>query len=70
MLMKNKIVGQTLKSFGRCENKSKNWLQGIVTQEYLEKKIAWILRQKCFIEEGLIRQGPVWGSDWQKDIGE
>lgn len=42
----------------------------MVTQENLEKMIAWILRQKCFIEEGLIREGPVWGSDWQKDIGE
>lgn len=42
----------------------------MVTQENLEKMVAWILRQKCFIEEELIRQGPVWESDWQKDIRE
>lgn len=42
----------------------------MVTQENLKKMVAWILRQKCFIEEGLIREGPDWGSDWQKDAGE
>lgn len=42
----------------------------MMTQENLEKITAWILGQKCFIEEGLIREGPVWGSDWQKDTGE